>query len=109
MRAAIKYCREHDILKEFLENNATEVLNMLLDEYDVEDAMDLREKLGLKKGLKQGLEQGLKQGLEQGRKQGFERERRQSIRNMLVAGMTPEQIAQTLKLPLDEVLQYLSE
>ncbi|MDR0585613.1 MAG: Rpn family recombination-promoting nuclease/putative transposase, partial [Treponema sp.] len=29
MKTAIRYCRDHDILKEFLENHAPEVLNML--------------------------------------------------------------------------------
>jgi len=38
MLAAIKYCREHDILKEFLEQNATEVINMLITEWNTEDA-----------------------------------------------------------------------
>jgi hypothetical protein len=70
---------------------------MLFDEYRVEDALDLKEKEGLKKGLKQGMEKGV------------ERERRQNIRNMLSFGMTPEQIARALILPLDAVLRYVSE
>jgi len=38
IRAAIKYCMEHDILKTFLETNSSEVFNMLLSEWNIEDA-----------------------------------------------------------------------
>jgi hypothetical protein len=69
---------------------------MLFDEYRVEDAIALAREEELKKGLKQGMEKGV------------ERERRQNIRNMLSFGMTPEQIAQALELPLETVLRYLS-
>lgn len=34
--AAIEYCIEHDILKEFLRKNRMEVIGMLLREFDVE-------------------------------------------------------------------------
>ncbi|MDR0585242.1 MAG: Rpn family recombination-promoting nuclease/putative transposase, partial [Treponema sp.] len=67
MKAAIRYCREHDILKEFLEKNATEVLNMLLEEYTVEDAMALMREESLEEGREKGLEEGLEKGREEGR------------------------------------------
>jgi hypothetical protein len=42
MKGAIKHCREHDILKEFLEQHSTEVFNMLLTEWNTEDALAVR-------------------------------------------------------------------
>ena len=39
MTQAIKYCLEHDILKEFLEKHSTEVINMLYMEWDQEAAL----------------------------------------------------------------------
>jgi hypothetical protein len=42
IKKAIKYCREHDILKEFLEKNATEVINMLMTEWNWDDALAVR-------------------------------------------------------------------
>ena len=42
MKAAIKHCRDHDILKEFLEQHSTEVFNMLLTEWNTEDALAVR-------------------------------------------------------------------
>jgi len=50
MKAAIKYCREHDILKEFLEKHSTEVFNMLLTEWNWDDALAVRFDEGLEKG-----------------------------------------------------------
>jgi len=41
MKAAIRYCREHDILKEFLETHSTEVFNMLITEWNTEDAKEV--------------------------------------------------------------------
>jgi predicted transposase YdaD len=90
MRVAIKYCQEHEILKEFLGEHATEVMSMLLEEYTVEDALALARK------------ESLEEGREEGRGEG----REEAVNNLLVYGMTPEQISQALKLPLETVIQY---
>ena len=42
MRKAVRYCRDHEILKEFLEKNGTEVMNMLITEWKMEDALAVR-------------------------------------------------------------------
>ena len=42
IKKAINYCREHDILKEFLEKNATEVINMLMTKWNWDDALAVR-------------------------------------------------------------------
>jgi hypothetical protein len=49
-RAAV-YCRDHDILKEFLERHASEVINMLMTEWNMEDALDVRYEEGLEDGI----------------------------------------------------------
>jgi len=36
---AIKFCEKHDIMKEFLKVHGSEVLNMLLEEWNTEDAI----------------------------------------------------------------------
>ena len=50
MKTAIKYCREHDILNEFLESNSTEVFNMLMTEWNMDTALAVRYEEGLEKG-----------------------------------------------------------
>ena len=39
MKKAIDYCRNHDILKEFLEEHSKEAFNMLMTEWNMEDAL----------------------------------------------------------------------
>ena len=66
VKTAVKYCQKHDILREFLEVHATEVLNMLLTEWNTEDAKKVWYEDGLEEGIEKGknyvmelLEQGL--------------------------------------------------
>jgi hypothetical protein len=51
MKQAIKYCRKHDILKEFLKEHGAEVINMLLTEWNLEDARAVWFEDGERKGL----------------------------------------------------------
>jgi predicted transposase YdaD len=90
MKAAIKYCREHDILKAFLDKHAAEVLTMLLEEYNVEDAMVLMR------------EEGRMEGRTEGRMEG----KASAVRSLFKFGMMPEQIAQALEMPLETVKEY---
>ena len=82
-KAAIKYCREHDILSEFLELHSTEVFNMLLTEWNTEDARVVWYEEGLEEGLQKGLQQGRQEGLLKGK---------QEIIALLKSGKSPEEI-----------------
>jgi hypothetical protein len=53
-RKAVEYCLKHDILKEFLERNATEVMGMLMTEGNWDDALAVRYREGWKGGLEEG-------------------------------------------------------
>ena len=64
-------------------------------------------KQGLAQGIKQGREQGLAQGREQGLAQGQMQKARESAKNFLRMGLSAEQVAQGVGLPLEEVLQLL--
>jgi predicted transposase YdaD len=85
-KAAIKYCIEHDVLKQFLEDHGSEVANMLLQEITLEDEMAALRAEAIEEGLEQGRERGLAQGLEQGLEQG----KLEIARNLLAEGSTPE-------------------
>ena len=76
MAKAVRYCREHDILKEFFEKNGTEVMNMLITEWKMADALAVR--------YEEGLEEGLEKGLEKGREE--------IARNALIKGVSIETI-----------------
>jgi len=89
LKQAIQYCKEHDILKEFLELHSTEVFNMLLTEWNWDDALTVR--------YEEGLEQGLEQGLEK------------TARNALAKGYSFEQIHDITGLDLEAIAQLQSD
>ena len=65
MKNAIKYCVENNILKQFLEANGSEVLNMLLD-WNTEDAIAASYEDGLEEGMEKGMEKAARNALAQG-------------------------------------------
>jgi predicted transposase YdaD len=83
MKNAIEWCIIHNILKPFLEANGSEVLNMLMTQWKLKDALVVER--------------------EEGHEEGAEEKQWENVRNLLEYGMTPEQISQALKLPLETV------
>jgi len=75
IRRAVVYCRDRDILREFLEKHGTEVLNMLTTEWKLEDALAVR----------------YDEGREEGREEGWKGGER-NIVEMLESGKSPEEI-----------------
>jgi hypothetical protein len=57
--SAVKYCIEHNKLKDFLEKHSSEVHNMLLEEYDPKEEMEALREEAWEYGLEAGLEQGM--------------------------------------------------
>jgi len=76
---AVRYCRDHEILKEFLEQNATEVMNMLINEWKMEDALAVRFE------------------------EGMEKEREDIARNALVEGASIEFIQKITGLDIEKI------
>jgi predicted transposase/invertase (TIGR01784 family) len=102
-KKAVKYCQKHDILKEFMELHATEVLSMLMTEWNWDDALAVRYEEGMEEGIERGLEQGLNQGREEGLEEGLEQGRMIIARNLLAEGSTPEFVQKITGLSLDEI------
>jgi predicted transposase/invertase (TIGR01784 family) len=67
MKKAVLYCRDHDILKEFLNTNATEVMNMLMTEWNLDDA----KQVWYEDGLQDGKEEIARNALAEGASIGF--------------------------------------
>jgi hypothetical protein len=88
MKRAIQYCIKNGILEEFLERNSSEVINMLLTEWNWDDAKEVWQAEAREEGIEQGREFG----------------RKDSIEKLMNFGMSPEQIATALKIPLEEVV-----
>jgi hypothetical protein len=55
IRGAVRHCLEHGILKGFFEKNATEVVNMLMTEWNWDDARDVWYEEGMEVGMEKGI------------------------------------------------------
>jgi predicted transposase/invertase (TIGR01784 family) len=103
-RNAVEYCLKNGILKEFLERNATEVLGMLMKEWNWDDALAVRYREGREEGIEEGREEGWEGGLEKGIEKGIEK----TARNALMNGLSIELIQTITGLDEDTIrnLQY---
>ena len=136
-KKAIKECIEKGILADYLVRKGSEVVNMLLDEYDYETDIEVQReeareegrkqgreegreegrKQGREEGRKQGREEGRKQGREEGRKQGEEEGRKQGtlqktcalIRKKLEKGKTISEIADDLEDTEENIVHLIEE
>ena len=87
IKRTVKYCQSHDILKEFLELHAGEVLSMLMTEWNWDDALAVR------------YEEGHEDGWEEGR----EDEKLEIARNLLAKGSSLEFVQEITGLDMDTI------
>ena len=99
IREAIRYCIEHDIMSEFLRENGSEVHNMLLGEWKLEEAMEYKEQKGREEGERLGLVKGEQLGKE---------EKQRELVYALKGVLAPEVIAEKFQLSLDYVMRVLN-
>ena len=91
----ILFCQSHDIMREFLERHASEVLNMLMTEWNWDDALAVRYEEGWEEGREEGLQRGLIKGLEQGREA--------IARNALAEGASIEYVNKITGLDIETI------
>ena len=91
MKEAIKYCREHDILKGFLEEHSTEVFSMLITEWNTEEAKKVWYEEGREEGREEGMEKGMEEGLEK------------TAKNALAEGISIELVQKITGLDLETI------
>jgi hypothetical protein len=58
---------------------------------------------GLKKGMEKGIEKGMEKGIEKGREEGVQQGMLEAAKRFLAAGLSPEEVARNLNLPLAQV------
>jgi hypothetical protein len=80
---AMKYCVENNILRQFLESHSSEVINMLITEWNTEEWGEVQR--------------------EEGREKGREEGREETAKNMLLDNMPPAKVSQYTGLPLDTI------
>ena len=70
LEEAVEYCIDHGILSEFLRRHRSEVLGMLLEEFDVEKYERTIKKEGYEAGRADGHASGLREGHASGLQEG---------------------------------------
>ena len=91
LRDAVRYCIEQNVLKEFLEEHGSEVINMLFEEFSVEEIAAIRAKEAWEDGLERGREEGIFEG------------KRMSARNLLEKGSEFDYVSEITGLSLEEI------
>ena len=95
-KKAIKECIERGILADYLMRKGSEVVNMLLDEYDYETDIEVQREEAREEGRKLGREEGRMQGREEERKE-FLQKICSLIQKKLEKGKTVSEIANDLE------------
>ena len=116
-KKAIKECIEKGILADYLMRKGSEVVNMLLDEYDYETDIEVqREEAreqgraeGREEGREQGRAEGREQGKEEGREEGRKEEKRALVQKKLEKGKTISQIADDLEDTEENIAHLIEE
>ena len=96
-KKAIKECIEKGILADYLMRKGSEVVNMLLDEYDYETDIEVQR------------EEAREQGREEGRKQGTLQKTCALIRKKLEKGKTISEIADDLEDTEENIAHLIEE
>lgn len=112
IRLAVLFCQEHDVMQPFLLNHASEVVNMLMTEWKLEEAIAVEREEGLEEGLKKGLEQGLEKGLEKGLEQGLEKGEKKAKKEIIQAmlqTMSISQAANILKMTTEQIESIVND
>ena len=63
LEKAVRTCISRDILKEYLERKSSEVINMLMVEYDYDTDMKVQRKEAMEEGRKEGRKEGIRTGI----------------------------------------------
>jgi len=87
----IEYCIKHNILKKFLKENASEVINMIFGDYDRDTDIAVNRREAWEDGRAEGLEKGM------------EKEKLLIAKNLLAEGSTVEFVHRITGLPLDKI------
>ncbi|RYS75005.1 hypothetical protein EAI93_14390, partial [[Ruminococcus] torques] len=94
---AIKECIEKGILADYLMRKGSEVVNMLLDEYDYETDIEVQR------------EEAREEGRKLGREEGREEEKSSLIRKKLEKGKTISEIADDLEDTEENIVHLIKE
>jgi predicted transposase/invertase (TIGR01784 family) len=83
VKRAVRFCIDHDIMKEFLKLHSSEVMNMLVTEWNWDTALRVRG--------------------EEGREEGREEAKKEDAKNLLALGVSPDTVAKAIGLSKETI------
>ena len=95
IREAMRYCEEHDIMKEFLQQHEGEVVDMVNFEWNQKDFEEAI--------MEEGIERGLARGRAEGRSEGRSEEKNAFVVELLKEKLPMETIAKVSKLSVEKI------
>ena len=107
-KKAIKECIEKGILADYLMRKGSEVVNMLLDEYDYETDIEVQREEAREEGREEGRKLGREEGREEERKE-FLQKICSLIQKKLEKGKTISEIADDLEDTEENIVHLIKE
>ena len=108
IKNAIEYGIENNIMREFLEANGTEVANMLLSGWNMDEALSVSKEEGYEDGFEDGFAGGKAEGRAEGVEYGEKKKQEEMIR-ALDGVLSPDKIAETFHVAKEYVLDVLKD
>ena len=99
IREAMRYCEEHDIMKEFLQQHEVEIVDMVNFEWNQKDF----EEAIMEEGIERGLARGRAEGRAEGRSEGRSEEKNAFVVELLKEKLPMETIAKVSKLSVEKI------
>lgn len=110
-KATIEYCKKHNALVDFLTQNSSQEINMLLTtKFNIEEAKEVWREEALEEGREEGREEGIEEGIKKGREYGELHKAQFTARRMLDKGYPLADIIELtgLSKPEVEILKTVS-
>ncbi|GHV15294.1 hypothetical protein AGMMS49938_13150 [Fibrobacterales bacterium] len=96
-KATIEYCKKHNALVDFLTQNSSQEINMLLTtKFNIEEAKEVWLEEGREEGLEEGLQKGLQKGLQEGREDGLRKGLQKALKVLMNMGLSQEEAQKKL-------------
>ena len=96
IKSAIRYCIKNDIFADYLIQNSSEVVRMLINEYNFKDAIEVIREESIEKGIKKGIKKGRAEGIEKGLEKGLEKGQNYVL-GLMAQGLSYEEIKKKIK------------
>ena len=104
LKEAIQWCRSEGILADFIEERSEEMMSLMLEEWNMEDALKYNREDAWEEGLEQGRREGRREGKQEGKQEGRQEGMVYAYYEM---NLDTNEIARKMQLSEAEVLEII--